>query len=69
MTENCPTCGSKVKVVGNVTMSFKPLNEEVESLVEALRDIARGQLQVPDFEKYVVNKAKRALKNWEESHG
>jgi hypothetical protein len=33
----------------------------VKELVEALEDIARGQLQVPDFEKYAVSISKQAL--------
>lgn len=36
---NCPTCGSPVKVVGNVTKHYEPYDPEKERLRECLKEI------------------------------
>ncbi len=61
-----PEFGSNDLSEANAAFIVKAVNNH-ENLLDALKDIARGQLQVPDFERYAKNVAARAIKQAEES--
>jgi len=39
VNEHCPTCGAKVKIVGDVTMHYEPVNEAEESWDDVLTNM------------------------------
>ena len=70
--------GSKLVACCDIALNTKKEEDEANAkhlvkcwnshkgLVEALEDIARGELQVPNFENYAIGVAKQALKQAEE---
>jgi len=62
--ELCPTCGSKVKVVGHTTMHYEPVQDpKVEALCEALKALVT-RATYSEQKTTVFIKATQALKDF-----
>ena len=62
MTDRCPTCGSAVKIIGNTTKHFEPV--DINALLQQERNIAAAALMRLKEIIHVIKKCKKIDKDW-----